>query len=511
MATILEMRNISKRFGPVVANDDVSFSVEQGEVHALLGENGAGKSTLMNIMFGLYEQTSGEILYRGETVNIRSPRDAINLGIGMVHQHFMLIPAHSAIENVVLGYEGNKSVLDLKKAAKEFTEMAERYHMNIDPWELVSNMSVGQQQRLEILKALYRNVDTLILDEPTAVLTPQEVEGLFDVIRQLIAEGKTVIFISHKLPEIRAICDRCTILRRGKVAASGLEISKIKDLNELAHLMVGRDVELVTAKEMSEPGEVILNLENLNYTNDKGIHILKDVNFEVRAGEIVGICGVDGNGQSELVKCIAGLLPTTSGKIELNGKDITGFSPKEVLREGIGHIPEDRQKMGMVGQMNLRENIAMVDSHQEPYSTRGFMHWKWIDKHSRELVEKFSVKTPSIMEKAINLSGGNQQKLVVGRELSRDVKLLIAVHPSRGLDIGATKYIQSQIVEARDKGVAVLMVSTELDEILEIPDRVLVIYSGRILACLDQCDCTRSGLGLLMAGIENGDEEQPAS
>ena len=510
MTTILEMRNITKRFGPVVANDDVSFSVKKGEVHALLGENGAGKSTLMNILFGLYEQTSGEILYKGKTVNIRSPRDAIHLGIGMVHQHFMLIPAHSAIENVVLGYEGNSAVLDLKSAAKRFTEMAERYHMNIDPWELVGNLSVGQQQRLEILKALYRDVETLILDEPTAVLTPQEVDGLFEVIRQLVAEGKTVVFISHKLPEIRAICDRCTILRRGKVAAAGLPISDIKDLNELARLMVGREVELVTEKTPSEPGEVVLNVENLNYTNDKGIHVLKDVNFDVRAGEIVGICGVDGNGQSELIKCLTGLLHATSGKIELMGNDITACTPKQVLKQGIGHIPEDRHAMGMVGQMNLRENISMVDSHDEPYSSHGFMHWRWIDDHSRNLIDKFSVKTPSIMEKAINLSGGNQQKLVVGRELSRKANLLIAVHPSRGLDIGATKYIQSQIVEARDRGVAVLMVSTELDEILEIPDRVLVIYSGRILACLDQCDCTRSGLGLLMAGIEDGEEDRPA-
>lgn len=507
MASILEMKHISKHFGPVIANDDVSFAVEEGEVHALLGENGAGKSTLMNILFGLYEQTEGDIYYRGERLNVRSPRDAIDQGIGMVHQHFMLIPAHSAIENVVLGYSGNKEILDLKGAAKRFTEMAERYHMNIDPWEKVGKMSVGQQQRLEILKALYRDVDTLILDEPTAVLTPQEVEGLFDVIRQLIAEGKTVIFISHKLPEIMAICDRCTILRQGKVAAAGLKVKDIKNLNELAHLMVGRDVELVTAKTPAQPGQVVLKVEDINYVNEKGIHILKDVNFEVRAGEIVGICGVDGNGQSELVKCITGLLQATSGKVEILGKDVTHQTAKQILDEGIGHIPEDRQKMGMVGAMNLRENISMVDNYKEPYSTHGFLHWRWIDKHSRDLVSKFSVKTPSIMEKAGNLSGGNQQKLVVGRELSRELSLLVAVHPSRGLDIGATKYIQSQIVEARDEGVAVLMVSTELDEILEIPDRVLVIYGGRILACLEQAACSRNRLGLLMAGIEEKKEE----
>lgn len=519
MATILEMKNITKQFGTVVANNNVSFTVEEGEVHALLGENGAGKSTLMNILFGLYEQTSGEILYKGRHVRIRSPRDAIDLGIGMVHQHFMLIPAHSAIENVVLGYAGNKPVLDLKAAAKRFTEMAERYHMEIDPWQKVSTLSVGQQQRLEILKALYRDVDMLILDEPTAVLTPPEVKGLFKVIRQLVSEGKTVIFITHKLPEIMEICDRCTVLRQGEVAAAGMKISDINNLNELAHLMVGRQVELVTAKQVSEPGEVVLRVEGLNYTNEKKLHVLKDISFDVRAGEIVGICGVDGNGQSELVKCITGLLHATSGKIEIAGNDVTQHTPKKILTTGIGHIPEDRQSMGMVGQMNLRENIAMVDSHKAPFSTKGLLHWSWIDGHSKKLVEKFSVKTPSILEKAGNLSGGNQQKLVVGRELSRELKLLIAVHPSRGLDIGATKYIQTQIVAARDAGAAVLMVSTELDEILELPDRVLTMYEGRVLACLDQCECSRERLGLLMAGIEENkndthnkkDDEEEAS
>lgn len=507
---LLEMRNVTKRFGPVVANKNVSFSVEKGEVHALLGENGAGKSTLMNILFGLYTPTEGQIFYKGKELDIRSPGQAIEQGIGMVHQHFMLIPAHSAIENVVLGYNGNKPVLDLKEAAARFTEMAERYNMDIDPWEKVYNLSVGQQQRLEILKALYRDVDTLILDEPTAVLTPQEVEGLFDIIRQLIAEDKTVIFISHKLPEIKAICDRCTILRRGTVAAAGLEVDKITDMGELATLMVGHEVKLETDKKQSEPGDVVLDVRNLNYTNERNIQALTDVSFDVRAGEILGVCGVDGNGQSELVKCITGLLQPDSGTIEIMGEDMTGKSAKKILQKGVGHIPEDRQKMGMVGAMNLRENFAMMDYDHKPYSSHGILHWNWIHEHSTKLVDKFQVKTPDVMEKAINLSGGNQQKMVVGRELARDPKLLIAVHPARGLDVGATKYIQSQIVEARDRGTAVLMVSTELDEIMEIPDRILVIYGGEVMAILDQKDATRNGLGLLMAGIRNGDETSTA-
>ncbi|NLC26316.1 MAG: ABC transporter ATP-binding protein [Fastidiosipila sp.] len=499
---LLEMKNITKEFGPVVANKNVSFSVEQGEVHALLGENGAGKSTLMNILFGMYEPTAGEIYYKGKKVKIKSPKESIDLGIGMVHQHFMLIPAHTAIENVVLGYTGNKEFLDLNAAAKRFTEMAKRYNMDIDPWEEVRNLSVGQQQRLEILKALYRDVHTLIMDEPTAVLTPQEVEGLFDIIRQLISENKTVIFISHKLPEIKAICDRCTVLRRGEVAAEGVIVDEIADLSDLAELMVGHQVELVSKKESCCLGDVVLKVENLSHVNEREIKTVNDVSFEVACGEILGICGVDGNGQSELIKCITGLLQPSAGKVYIKGEDVTDFNAKKILQKGVGHIPEDRQKMGMVGRMNIRENLSMMDYDHRPYSKNGIMRWKWIDKRSREIVRQFQVKTPDVMEISRNLSGGNQQKMVVGRELSRNPELLIAVHPARGLDIGATKYIHSQIIEARTAGAAVLMVSTELDEILEIPDRILVIYEGRVMAIMDQEDATRNDLGLLMAGID---------
>lgn len=497
---LLEMRHVSKSFGCVVANENVSLTVNAGEVHALLGENGAGKSTLMNILYGMYAQSAGEIYYKGKLVRIRDPKQAIELGIGMVHQHFMLIPALTVIENVVLGYQENHAVLDLKAAAERFSEMARRYHMEIDPFTKVEQLSVGQQQRLEILKALYRNVELLILDEPTAVLTPQEVETLFTMIRQLTAEQKTVIFISHKLPEIMTICDRCTVLRLGRVAAAGLPIDQIADKEQLASLMVGQSVELVTQKTQAQPGEVVLEVEGLSCLNERRSQALKNVSFYLRAGEILGVAGVDGNGQSELVRAITGLLKPESGTILIQGEDCTGKNPKEVLKKGVAHIPEDRHKMGMVAKMNLRENISLMSYEEEPFSTHGYLHWRKIERHCSELCQRYHVKTPNTGEFAGNLSGGNQQKLVVGRELDRKPRLLIAVHPSRGLDIGATKYIQSRIVEERDRGAAVLLVSTELDEILEISDRILVLYGGEVMGIIEQKDATRNELGLMMAG-----------
>ncbi len=497
---LLEMRHVTKRFGPVIANEDVSLTVERGEVHALLGENGAGKSTLMNILYGMYAQSEGEILYNGKPVRIRDPKQAIELGIGMVHQHFMLIPALTAIENVVLGYAGNREVLDLKAAAARFTEMAARYNMNIDPWCKVEQLSVGQQQRLEILKALFRNVELLILDEPTAVLTPQEVEGLFEMIRQLTREGKTVIFISHKLNEIMTICDRCTVLRLGRVAASGIPIAQITDKQQLAALMVGKSVDLMVQKRANAPGKSVLKVEHLSCLSVRNLPAVRDVSFELREGEILSVCGVDGNGQSELVKAICGLIKPTSGKILIDGEDMTGKPPRAILKRGVSHIPEDRHKMGMVARMNIRENLTLMSYDLSPFSQNGVLNWRWIDKHSAELCARYSVKTPSVSEYAGNLSGGNQQKFVVGRELDRKPRLLVAVHPSRGLDIGATKYIQSRIVEERDRGAAVLLVSTELDEILEMSDRILVLYEGEVMGIVDQKDATRSGLGLMMAG-----------
>lgn len=496
----LEMKHITKRFNTVVANDNVSLSVEKGEVHALLGENGAGKSTLMNILYGMYDQSEGEIFLRGQQVHIKDTKQAIEFGIGMVHQHFMLIPPLTAIENVILGLKDNKMVLDLNSAAEKFKEMSKKYNMEIDPWTRVEDLSVGQQQRLEILKALYRNADLLILDEPTAVLTPQEVVGLFEMVRQLTSEGKTVIFISHKLAEIMEICDRCTVLRQGRMVAT-VDVKDVKNREELAKLMVGKEVELVTEKKEACLGEEILRVENLCAMSHDKRPVLTDVSFSVKAGEILGVCGVDGNGQSELVKCITGLHKISSGKFFINSVDCTNESPKEILKHNVGHIPEDRHKMGMIKNMTVEENLILMCYDQEPFSKRGVLNSKWIGKHCEELCKTYSVKTPSIKEKAGNLSGGNQQKFVVGRELARDPELLIAVHPSRGLDIGATKYIQARMVEERDKGKAVLLVSTELDELLELSDRIFVMYSGKVMGIVDQKAATREQLGKLMAGI----------
>ena len=509
MAELLQMVNISKHFGSVIANSNVDLTVKAGEVHALLGENGAGKSTLMNVLYGLYAQTEGEVYYKGEKVDIRTPGQAIALGIGMVHQHFMLIPALSVIENVVLGYEGNGAVLDLKKAAREFTEMSRQYGMEIDPWMRVEQLTVGQQQRLEILKALYRNAELLILDEPTAVLTPQEVDSLFAIIRRLTSEGKTIIFISHKLAEIMTICDRCTVLRLGRVVAEGMQVSEIVDAQQLAELMVGQAVNLKTDKSDATTGHTVLQVKGVSALNERKLEALRDVTFEIKAGEILGVAGVDGNGQSELVKCITGLLPVTSGSIEIEGVECANKQPKQILKQGVAHIPEDRQKMGMVSAMNLRENLCLMEYDHEPYSSKaGFLRWSWIDKHSRELCQRYQVRTPGVTELAGNLSGGNQQKLVVGRELDREPSLLIAVHPSRGLDIGATKYIQSRIVQERDRGAAVLLVSTELDEVMDLSDRILVIYEGKVMGIIAQKDADRKQLGLLMAGMRNGNGEK---
>ncbi len=504
---ILEMRHITKRFGSVVANYDVNLTIEKGEVHALLGENGAGKSTLMNCLYGLYDTYEGDIIFDGKPVTIHQPKDAINLGIGMVHQHFMLIPVLTVIENVVLGLKDNKELLDLNAAAEKFAALGRKYNMEIDPWAKVESLSVGQQQRVEIIKALYREAKLLILDEPTAVLTPGEIDGLFEVMDSLKAEGRTVIFISHKLNEIMRACDRCTVLRLGKIEAT-VRIDEVKDRNHLATLMVGKDVQLVTEKAPCNLRDVELSVRNLTATNDMGLPAVRDMSFDLCGGEILGICGVDGNGQSELVQCLTGLRKPTSGQIFIAGKETTNYSARDILKMGVSHIPEDRHKFGMVGNMNVDENLILVAYKEALYSNKGMLNWGKIGKHSEEIVQGFSVKTPTVKEAAKNLSGGNQQKMVVGRELDRSPKLLIAVHPSRGLDIGATKYIQSQMVKQRDEGTAVLMVSTELDELIELSDRILVVYEGENMGIIPQAEATRERLGPLMAGIRDGDEVQ---
>lgn len=505
----LELKHVTKRFGSVVANDDVSLSVEKGHIHALLGENGAGKSTLMNILYGLYTPTEGEVWLDGKRLDIRAPKQAIAAGIGMVHQHFMLIPALTVIENVMLGYkEISRFRLNLNQAAQRFTALAEKFNMPISPWEKVENLTIGQQQRLEILKALFRNSKLLILDEPTAVLTPQETAKLFELLRHLTAEGLTIIFITHKLGEVMDICDQCTVLRQGRVAASNLAISEIQSHEQLAELMVGKSIELVTRKTDARPGRPILEVRDLRYTDTESVSRLNGLSFQVRTGEIVGVAGVDGNGQSELVRCITGLLKPKSGAITLDGTDVTGKTPKEILEHGVAHIPEDRYKMAMVKELSINENLILMSYDREPYSKHGILRWKEITQLNEALCKKYEVKTSSVQELAGRLSGGNQQKFVVGRELDRAAKLIIAVYPDRGLDIGTTKYIQSRLVEERDRGAAVLLLSTELDEILELSDTVLVLYQGRVMAQIPQKEAQRETVGLLMAGVQAGDSAE---
>jgi simple sugar transport system ATP-binding protein len=503
----LELKHVTKHFGSVIANDDVSLSVEKGHIHALLGENGAGKSTLMNILYGLYAPTEGEIWLDGKLLDIKTPRQAIAAGVGMVHQHFMLIPSFAVIENVMLGYkEISRINLNLAKATKRFTALAEKFNMPFNPWEKVERLTIGQQQRLEILKALFRDSKLLILDEPTAVLTPQETSTLFELLRKLTDDGLTIIFITHKLGEVMDICDECTVIRQGRVAAANLPICEINGHEQLAELMVGKSIDLVTHKSLANPGDTVLKVQDLHYTNTEKVARLKGMDFEVHAGEIVGVAGVDGNGQSELVRCITGLLRPDSGTVILNGIETTGDSPKKILEQGVAHIPEDRYKMAMVKELTVNENLILMCYDKAPYSKHGILQWKEIARLNEALCEKYEVKTPSINEQAGHLSGGNQQKFVVGRELDRAAKLIIAVYPDRGLDIGTTKYIQSRLVEERDRGAAILLLSTELDEILELSDTILVVYDGRIMAQIPQENARRETIGLLMAGVKPDDK-----
>jgi ABC-type uncharacterized transport system ATPase subunit len=496
---ILELRGITKEFPGILANDHVDFDLARGEVHALLGENGAGKSTLMNVVYGLYTPDDGSILVDGEPVKISSPRVAIDHGIGMVHQHFMLIPVMTVAENIVLGMEPRREavLLDEGAAERRVKELSEQYGLAVNPHARIENISVGQQQRAEILKALFRGAEILILDEPTAVLTPQEAAELFTIIRSLTEQGKSIIFITHKLNEVLEIADRITVLRRGKkidtVTAQGATEQ------ELARMMVGREVLLRVEKKPAEPGEPLLVVDGLSVLDDRELEAVRDVSLTVRGGEIVGIAGVDGNGQTELIDALSGLRPVAGGSIEVGGLDVTKASAHERLDEGLGHIPEDRQRRGLVLDFTLAENLALHDYDKAPIS-----RWAWLRpgrmiSRARTLLREFDVRGGGPRTRAAGLSGGNQQKVVVAREVSRDPRVLIAAQPTRGLDVGAIEFVHRRLVEERDEGRAILLVSFELDEILSLSDRILAVYEGRVVGEYSP-DVSSEELGLAMTG-----------
>jgi ABC-type uncharacterized transport system ATPase subunit len=478
---VLELRGITKRFPGIVANDRVDFDLRKGEVHALLGENGAGKSTLMNVLYGLYHPDEGEILINGKPAELGSPKAAIENGIGMVHQHFMLIPVMTVAENIVLATEPvhNGLLLDYAAAEARVREISTRFGLAVDPRALVHDITVGQQQRVEILKALYRGADILILDEPTAVLTPQEAHELFAIIRGLTEQGKSIVFITHKLNEVTEIADRITVLRRGKKVETLRAAGATEE--SLARLMVGREVLLRVDKTAATPTEPILSVDSLYVDDDRGIEKVRSVTFEVRGGEIVGLAGVDGNGQTELIDAIAGLRRPKAGRIVIAGEDVTNKGGKVSLDAGLGHIPEDRQRRGLVLDFSIAENIALHDYDHAPASRFGWLYPKRLIEKAGQLIREFDVRGGGPLTRAGGLSGGNQQKVILAREIDRNPKLLLAAQPTRGLDVGAIEFVHRRLVEERDEGRGVLLVSLELEEILSLSDRILVMYEGRIV------------------------------
>ncbi|MGE7766450.1 ABC transporter ATP-binding protein [Peribacillus sp. NPDC096540] len=504
MEHVIEMLNIRKEFPGIIANDNITLQVKKGEIHALLGENGAGKSTLMNVLFGLYQPEQGEIRVNEQIVQITSPNVANDLGIGMVHQHFMLVDPFTVTENIILGKEPSKyGKVNVKEASEEVRELSERYHLSVDPDAKIADISVGMQQRVEILKTLYRGAEILIFDEPTAVLTPQEIKELITIMKALIKEGKSIILITHKLKEIMEVCDRVTVIRKGK----GIGTVNVKDTNpdELASLMVGRDVVFKTDKSVAIPQEVVLEVKNLEVKDSRGVSAVHNLDLSVRAGEIIGIAGVDGNGQSELIEALTGLKKVTSGSITLNGKQIQNMKPRKITESGVGHIPEDRHKHGLVLDFSIGENIVLQTYYQEPFSTGGILHSKKIFEKARTIIKEYDVRTPDEYTPARALSGGNQQKAIIGREVDRNPDLLIAAQPTRGLDVGAIEFIHRRLIEQRDAGKAVLLISFELDEIMNVSDRIAVIYEGEIVAIVDPKETTEQELGLLMAGSKRSE------
>ncbi|HEL2574944.1 TPA: ABC transporter ATP-binding protein [Streptococcus suis] len=504
---VIEMREITKIFGEFVANDHINLNVRRGEIHALLGENGAGKSTLMNMLAGLLEPTSGEIVINGQPVNIDSPSRAAHLGIGMVHQHFMLVDAFTVAENIILGSETTKGgVIDLKKAIVEIKELSQKYGLEVDPTAKVADISVGAQQRVEILKTLYRGADLLIFDEPTAVLTPAEIAELLKIMKTLVSEGKSIILITHKLDEIRAVADTVTVIRRGK----SIETVPVGDATnqDLAEWMVGRSVSFKTEKIPANPKEVILSIKDLVVNENRGIPAVKGLNLEVRAGEVVGIAGIDGNGQSELIQAITGLRKVKSGSIKIKGEEVVGKTPRKITEMQVSHVPEDRHRDGLVLPMTVAENISLQTYYKEPVSKNGILNYNVINEKARQLMQEFDVRGASELVPAKALSGGNQQKAIIAREVDRNPDLLIVSQPTRGLDVGAIEYIRKRLIAERDKGKAVLVVSFELDEILDVSDRIAVIHDGVIHGIVDPAKTNKQELGVLMAGghIEKGEE-----
>lgn len=505
---VLEAKGITKQFPGVLANDNVDFDLYKGEIHALLGENGAGKSTLMNILYGLYKPESGEVKVEGKPMQLNSSRDAIQHGIGMVHQHFMLIPVFTVTENIMLGAETDHRAhpnesplakLDRVEVAQKVRELSQQYGLEVDPDAVVGDLPVGLQQRVEIVKALYRKANILILDEPTAVLTPQEAEDLFRIMHELNGKGVSIIFITHKLKEVLAVADRITVMRAGRVV--GMTSPKESDEHKLAEMMVGREVILTVQKKPAQPKEDVLTVDGLRVKDVRGLDAVRGVSFAVRAGEVLGIAGVQGNGQTELAEALSGLRASEGGRFAIDGKDLTGKPPRPITETGLANIPEDRQRHGLVLTYSVADNMVLCDYYQPRFSKGVVIQQKDVDANAKKLIKEYDVRTPSPFTAAGKLSGGNQQKVIVARELSRPVKLLIASQPTRGLDVGSIEYIHKEIINMRDHGVAVLLVSAELDEIMSLSDRIAVMYRGEIVATIDRKDATREGLGLLMAGV----------
>lgn len=504
---VIEMREIVKKFGDFVANDHINLKLHKGEVLAILGENGAGKSTLMNVLYGMYRPTEGQILVNGQPVSIDNPEKAIELGIGMVHQHFMLVQPFTVTENIVLGAEPMKGLrVDLGTARQRILELSDKYNLRVDPDARVEDISVGMQQRVEILKVLYRGADILILDEPTASLTPQEIDELMEIIRNLTAAGKSILIITHKLREIKTCSDHCTIIRRGRY----IDTVRVEDCSEdeLAAMMVGRQVNSRVEKKRQEAGELVLEVRDLRARDYRGVEVLKGLNLEVHAGEILGLAGIDGNGQSQLVEILTGLGKATEGSVKMGGEDVVNRTPRYIFDRGISSIPEDRQKHGLVLDFSVSENLILQNFGQEPYSRHGILNKRKMREHATKLIEKFDIRPTGCEERlAGQLSGGNQQKVIIAREVTNDKELLIAFNPTRGLDVGAIEFVHKYLVEQRNKGRAILLVSFELDEIMGLSDRIGVIFGGQIVGELSGREADEYQLGLMMAGGKKNRQE----